>query len=221
MSRGDLPLPCFNEVSVMVRTAWAFGSGSFYVIPSNRDTSVRVSPAPGGLRPLKHPMDPTLLARRQAAADPHNAALSRWPGRNSDAFAQELRTVVSDLHWLAQEADRTGGDPVERARTWRYLGDAYFHLAQGRDSDLLSRAAVAYIRAEQLNEGGDELESAKLTFKFANTLWGLSQGIDVPLLEEARRRYLDALEVFRVEAPAHVPTVEQTLAILDHQLALA
>src|SRR5256885_5006890 len=125
----------------------------------------------------------SLLTRRRAVIDRHDAALKRWPDRNGADFAAELRCVVQELTTLTR-AGITGweANEAEYARTLWYLGDAYFDLAQGRDRALLAQGAQAYRRAEALLTGSNTVEQAKLDFNFGNTLRGLSSGEDVALL---------------------------------------
>lgn len=165
-------------------------------------------------------MTTEILRRRQAATERHDAALARWPDRSGDAFAREMTAVVDDLDRLAKEADALDADPVERARTWRYLGDAYFDLARGKDRAVLERGADAYERAGEVLGEADPLERAKLDFNWGNTLRALSGGTDRAPLEEARLRYEFARETFRQLQPALVPVVGQALRTLEAQLAV-
>ncbi len=165
-------------------------------------------------------MRETLLRRRQAATERHDAALARWPDRSGDAFAREMTAVVDDLDRLAREADALDADPVERARTWRYLGDACFDLARGKDRAVLERGADAYERAGEVLGEADPLERAKLDFNWGNTLRAVSGGTDRALLEETRLRYEFARETFRQLQPALVPAVGQALRTLEAQLAV-
>ncbi|GKS57017.1 hypothetical protein YTPLAS18_05440 [Nitrospira sp.] len=164
-------------------------------------------------------MTPSQLSRRQAAVDRHDAALARWPDRTGPAFANELKGVVSELSALAVEADASGGDALERSRTWRYLADAYFDLAQGKEASLLSQGVEAYSKAEALlSDLGQTVEEAKLNFNFANTLRGLSAGTKQPLMEEAKTRYQRAAVVFARELPQYVAQVRSALESLEAQL---
>ena len=161
------------------------------------------------------------LQRRQAALDQHDAAMARWPQHGGQAFEQQMREVVRDLETIAREADRGDPDELERSRTWRYLGDAYFDLAAGKDATLLQEGVAAYRRAEALLENAESpVDRAKLDFNLANTLRGLGGAADRPLLEEARRRYGQALETFSHHAPQFVAQVKANIAMLAAQLTI-
>jgi hypothetical protein len=167
-------------------------------------------------------MTPDLLQRRQVAADRHDQALERWPNRTGDGFVRELRAIIEELSQVAREADGAPGSAAEQARTWRWLGDAFFDLARGSDRPTLEQGRQAYERAEEIGgKAGDVLEDAKRNFSFANTLRALSDGTNVAFLQDARRRYDAALETFRRRLPQAIPQVENALAVLDQQLALA
>lgn len=58
------------------------------------------------------------------------------------AFAAELTGGVSELEDIARSAD-AGADPIELAKTYRWLGDAFFDLARGMDQSALVRGAAA------------------------------------------------------------------------------
>ena len=167
-------------------------------------------------------MKAALRERRGAAAERHDAALARCPSREGSVFTDELRAVAAELEDVAAKADVPSSDPVEVAKTYRWLGDAYFDLARGRDEEPMIRGSNAYKRAEELLAGAEApLEKAKLNFNYANTLRGLSEGSDITLLEEARNRYSRALDGFRTHAPQYTAQVEQTMSSIEPQIALA
>lgn len=167
-------------------------------------------------------MRQNLEQRRQAALDRHDHAIATWADRTVDPFKREMREVVRELDSIAREADQTDGDALERSRTWRWLGDAYFDLAAGKELEALAEARMAYSHAEALlRDVASPLDHGKLNFNFANTLRGLSGGKDRELLEEARVRYLRARNIFGREAPNLVQQVDAYLGTLDAQLALS
>ena len=164
-----------------------------------------------------------LRERRDHAAARHDAALERFPTRQGDTFRQELRSVVDELTAIAKAADTPTADPVEAAKTYRWLGDAYFDLGLGKDESLLTRGSQVYKRAEELLGAAEApVEKAKLAFNYANTLRGLSQGADVGLLEAAQTRYESAARTFRKHhLPDLAATVEEQLRTIEPQLRLA
>lgn len=164
-----------------------------------------------------------LRERRDDAAARHDAALGRFPTRQGDAFRRELRAVVDELTAIAQAADSPTADPVEVARTYRWLGDAYFDLGLGREESALTRGSQAYRRAEELLAAAEApVEKAKLDFNYANTLRGLSQGFDIALLEAAQTRYESAARTFRRHhLPDLAASVEEQLRTIEPQAHLA
>lgn len=167
-------------------------------------------------------MNRQLRERRNRAAERHDAALARYPSREGDVFTCELQWVVNELREVAEAADDPSSDPVEVSKTYRWLGDASFDLARGKEVDTLTRGAQAYQRSEELLANAETpVERAKLDFNYANTLRGLSAGVDVGLLEAAQTRYERATRAFRMHhLPDLAATVEQQLRSLDPQLRL-
>jgi hypothetical protein len=164
-----------------------------------------------------------LRERRDRAFDRHEAALSAYPNREGDAFTRELQAVVDELVAVTRAADDPSADPVEVAKAYRWLGDAYFDLGRGANADALKRGAWAYGRSGELLADADApLEQAKLDFNYGNTLRGLSGGEDAGLLEAAQARYERAVKVFQaLHFPDWQATVEQQLRSIDPQLRLA
>jgi hypothetical protein len=164
-----------------------------------------------------------LRERRGLAAERHDSALARYPTREGTAFESELRTVVEELTEVAKAADSPSSDPVEVAKTYRWLGDAYFDLGRGRDEAALISGSKAYHRVEELLAGQEApLEKAKLNFNYGNTLRGLSQGFHVGLLEAAQIRYENAKQVFNAhQLPDLAGMVTEQLRTIDPQLRLA
>jgi hypothetical protein len=168
-------------------------------------------------------MDPQLLARRQVAADRHDAALNAFPRREGAEFQRELRAVIEELTAISAASDAKVSDPVERARTLTWLGSAYFDLGRGIDQQLLSESARCYLLAEELiPEEDSPLFKAKLAFNFANTLRGQSQGLDVGVLEAAEHRYEQAAAAFKgLGQLALAKQAQGNLDTLRTQLSLA
>jgi hypothetical protein len=169
-------------------------------------------------------MDPSLQARREAAADRHDAAMRRSPRREGAEFQRELEAVIAELTAVEAALERAvPPDPVERARTLSWLGSAYFDLGRGLDPNLLSESARCYLVAEEiLGEEDAPLLKAKIDFNFANTLRGQSSGSNVALLETAEHRYSQARAVFKMLGqPALVKQADECLRSLGPQLGLA
>jgi len=168
-------------------------------------------------------MKAKLRERRGTAAERHDVALSRYPTREGSIFEGELCAVVAELTDVAAAADVPSSDPVEVAKTYRWLGDAYFDLARGRDEAAMTFGSRAYQRAEDLLAGAEApLEKAKLNFNYGNTLRGLSQGFHVGLLEAAQIRYENAKKAFNAhQLPDLAAMVAEQLRTIDPQLRLA
>ncbi len=168
-------------------------------------------------------MKAELRDRRDHAAERHDRALARHPTRQGDAFQRQLQAVVDELTTIAKVADVPSSDPVEVARTYRWLGDACVDLGQGRENNLLTRGTQAYRRAEELLAGTvASVEKAKLNFNYGHTLRGLSQGFDIGLLEAAQARYESAMRTFSANRLADLAAVvNDELKAIDPQLRLA
>lgn len=164
-----------------------------------------------------------LRERRDLAFRRHDAALSAHPDREGTAFTRELQAVVAELTEVTRAADEPSADPVEVAKAYRWLGDAYFDLGRGTDAAALKCGALAYERCEELLTGADApLDRAKLDFNFGNTLRGLSGGEDVALLAVAHERYERAAKAFQsLHLPDLQGIVQQQLRSIDPQLRLA
>jgi len=167
-------------------------------------------------------MEKSLRQRRDRAGARHESALTRFPTREGDAFTEELAGIVAELTEVAETADVRDADPVEVAKAYRWLGDAYFDLARSKDLSVLARGAAAYRRAaELLVDAEAPVEKAKLDFNSANTLRALSRGSDVGLLEAAQTRYERAQAAFRRHAlPELASMVADQLETLGPQLRL-
>lgn len=150
-------------------------------------------------------MTPDQLKRREALLTRNDAALDRWPQRSGKDFVREMTAVAKGLEALAREVDTAQGDQLERSRNWRFVGNAYFDLANAKDLELLKLAADAYKKAEALLAGIDNaIEKMKLDYSYGHALFHLSDAKDLALVQEARRRYASALEIARAKMPAGV-----------------
>ncbi len=166
-------------------------------------------------------MTPGQLRRRAALLAKGDAALDRFPQRSGSEFVHEMTEVADGLASLAEAADRAGGDRLERARTWRHLGNAYFDLGSGRVKAQLERAAEAFARAGTLLAGlNDPVETVKLNYSWGQTLLRLCDARDRRLASQARDRFATALPLARTHMPAGVAGLERALGDAERVVAL-
>jgi hypothetical protein len=166
-------------------------------------------------------MTPEQLEHRNALMDRLDGIDAREAAGRSDALRRERAEVIRELLVLAQEADSTQADRLERGRTWRFIGMNYYDLGAGIEVESLELARDAYNRAETLLLGLDDAEEhAKLDLFFGSALRGLARGTDRRLLEEAMLRYRRAREVLRDGPPQRLAYLEQQLSLAELQLAL-
>jgi hypothetical protein len=172
-------------------------------------------------------MTPDQLQRRAILFARNDAALDRWPDGEDPAFKQEVEAVAYALQDLACEADAADGDRLERTRTWRYAGNAFYDLSSGKADPALRHAYAAYSKAEALLENIDDAEEQrKLDYYLGHTLMGLSQGKNLDLAREAQQRYARSLQTARRAMPEAVASAEHALAkeavaSAEHALAKA
>ena len=165
-------------------------------------------------------MTPSLLRRRQKLVDRSDAALERWPERTGRQFAREMSQIAEGLEALAKEADAQGGNCLERCRTWRYAGNAYFDLGNGKDLPEMKKAVSAFKAAEPLLDASDDpVERMKLNYSLGHALFHLSDATDVTLAQEARDRYAFALTLARNHLPEAAGPAQQALANADRLLS--
>ena len=157
-------------------------------------------------------MTPAQLQRRKKLLERSDAALERWPDRKGRDFADTMNVVAEGLAALAAVADRDGADAVERARTWRQLGNAYFDLGVEGGGAKLEQAVAAFESAERLLDGADEpVEKMKLNYSFGQTLLQLSEARDLVRARQAHDRFATALGLARKYEWAAVAPAERAL----------
>ena len=162
------------------------------------------------------------LRRREGLMGRLDAIVALAPGPSFDAAAREHAEVVAQLESLAKEADLTDGDVVQRSRTWRFVGGAYFNLGSGRDPERLRSAKTALDHAEELLATADDPgERGRLDMLYGSVLRSLAGGTDLALLEQANLRYRLALEKLRDGPQELVTYIQQQQRILKQQLVLA
>jgi len=157
-------------------------------------------------------MLPSLLQRRTALLTRGDGALDRWPDRQGPQFVREMTAVAEGLEAIAVAADRGGGDRLDRARTWRQVGNAYFDLNREGGREQLEHAAAAFRTAEILLEGANEpVEALKLDYSFGQTLMLLCAAKDLQFASAARDRFANALRLAREHLPDGVSSLERAL----------
>jgi hypothetical protein len=134
-----------------------------------------------------------------------------------------MHAVVEDLEALAREGDATGGDRLERARTWRYAAHAWLDLGRGGDIECLEHARADLDNAEALLVGIDDpVERMKLEAGYGHVLRHLARArVDPSLVWEARHRLAAALALARTVQPDAVPPLQAALANTDSVMPLA
>lgn len=157
-------------------------------------------------------MDPILVARREAARDRHDHAWVVSPEGRGAEFATEMAAIVEALKAIIVEAgDAPAEGDVDLAKTWRYLGEAWFDLARVWGTPARAEALAAFECGVATLAGQPAREDAPLTVGRANAKFGLAEGRDVKLLREAIALYEEALPKVRAEFPDDVPGVERSL----------
>jgi hypothetical protein len=145
------------------------------------------------------------LRERNALVARGEALLDRFPKRTGEEFIREMTAVANGLEAIAQSADRadrSGSDALERARTWRHLGNACYDLGTGRQRPQLERASGAFAHADALLANLNEpVEKLKVNYSWGRTLLLLCDGQDPQLAVQARDRFRAALAL----APEHLP----------------
>jgi len=122
---------------------------------------------------------------------------------------------------MAAAAGVRGGD-LEVAKSWRYVGDAWFDLGRVRGKPAHTQALAAFERGQAALVGvSDPLENAILTVGKANSNLGLAGGRDVMLLQRAITLYEEALPTIRAELPEARAGVEHSLGQARAMLIVA
>jgi nucleoside 2-deoxyribosyltransferase len=164
---------------------------------------------------------PDQLRRRASLLEQSDAALDRFPDRLGTEFVREMTVVAEGLAALADVADRDGADALERARTWRHLGNAHFHLGNGYNMPELERSAAAFERAEALLRAvPDPLETLKVNYGLGKTLLQMSRARDPRIAAKARDRLVTALELAPEHLPAALPYLKESLADAERVVSL-
>ena len=166
-------------------------------------------------------MDATQYARRQGILREINMVLGSGQERTGGEFFRQMEPLVRELEVLVRNVDETSGDKLERARNWRYLGNAYFDSGAGVDPGRLEQAAEAYKHAERLLVGIENpIEQMKLSYSYGLALFGLSRRSNYWMVEESRHRYLRALEIAEREMCEAVEPIRSALSAADQVIGL-
>ncbi|HEV8549626.1 MAG TPA: hypothetical protein VGQ57_11375, partial [Polyangiaceae bacterium] len=159
-----------------------------------------------------------LVAERARLADAHDRAKNQWHVSQPE-FLAAVRPVADALAGVAERVLQTAGTPtLEIARSYMWLGDALFDLAQGRHVPF-APAVAAYRTAEPyVKVTHDPLISAKYDFNLANIL--LRAESSKAGLEEAVLRYERALPILQANEPAAAVRLEVDLVQARKMLEL-
>src|SRR5215831_14532490 len=150
------------------------------------------------------------LKRREGMLSRSDRALEKWPDRKGPEFTSEMQAVIRALETLAQEADLHSSNVLERARNWRYIGIAYFDLADAREMSLLKKSEAVFANSEALSRDlHDDIETAKLNYSYGQALFHLSASGERKLLEQAVQRYKTALAKARRAMPEGVALAQE------------
>jgi hypothetical protein len=154
-----------------------------------------------------------LIEHRQQLVDRHDQALARYTVADAQ-FGAEVRRIVQGLAGVAESMEHAPGvSAMDKARSFMWLGDAQFDLAQGRHAPF-DDAVASYERAEPyVALAHDALLRAKYCANLGNILLR-GQGSDIPSLERVLQLYDEALPTLRNDLPAQagVIGVERTRA---------
>ena len=132
-----------------------------------------------------------------------------------------MSAVADGLSALARSIDRNKDDALERLRTWRFAGNAYFDLGAGRDRAALEHAAHAYERAEAaLGRKREPVELVKLNYCYGQTLLFLSDGKDLGQAKAALMRLQAGLKLARTHMPAGIASLEKLVQDAERVVAL-
>jgi hypothetical protein len=151
-----------------------------------------------------------LVFARKSLADVHDRARASFTHAHPE-FGRVVRDVATGLERIAAQMMRTRDvAPIEIGRSYMWLGDALFDLAQGRHAPFgpaidAYRAADPYVRI-----GHDDLLSAKYDANFAYVLMRADPSPSV--LAEVIERYRRSLPMLRAHEPAYAASIDRELA---------
>ena len=172
-------------------------------------------------RAERYTMNSIQYARRQGVLRQINSVLERWPERTGADFLRQMEPLVREFEALVRDIDATVGDKLERARSWRYLGNAYYDLGAGTNPAQLELATDAYKQAELLLVGIENpSEQMKLAYSFGQALFGLSRRSNFWMVEESRHKFLQALEIAEKEMSEAVDPIRSALSAADKVIDL-
>lgn len=157
-----------------------------------------------------------LIAERAQLADQHDHAKANWQLADPQ-FAQAVQPLALALSRVVDDMLQIPEAPtIEVARSYMWLGDALFDLAQGRHNEFgpalqAYRAAEPYVRVTR-----DATLSAKYDANFANIQ--LRSVTRIEHVQDVVRRYERALPQLRLVAPPQAARVEVELAQAQRML---
>ena len=169
-------------------------------------------------------MTRTQLRHRDRLLARHETILDQCSDRSGKTFQREMASLTHEFESLAREADAARGDRLERARTWRYVGNAYFDLANGQSAEQLNHAAAAFQKSEALLQDIDAaIDNMKLDLCYGQALlhlFRLSEGKEPGFAEQARLRHASALAIAETKMPDQVESLKAALAQAEQAIAL-
>jgi hypothetical protein len=144
-----------------------------------------------------------------------------WPQTEDQEHFLRTEAAVQELELLAKNTDETCTDRLERARSWRQVGNAYVELSLNAGPEMLDSAISAYKRAEMCLAGIQHpVERMLLSFSYGNALFNRSRRNDLWIVQEARDRYAKAHEIAKNEMPAAVAEIESALETAERVIEI-
>ena len=151
----------------------------------------------------------------------NDVLLENYPQHSGPEFCRGMGQVAADLSELAEELEQSSRDSFEPARVWRYAGNAWFDLGNGKDPQALEQATCAYVHAEtRLEDSDDSVEHMKLDYSLGQALLGLSKGENLELAENAQTRLRSALDIAHrdsgdtcIEQPGRIHAFAKLLSV--------
>jgi hypothetical protein len=134
------------------------------------------------------------------------------PSETDPAVVTTARSAIDELNRIVKQQGED--DSFEAAKTWKYLGDAYWYAASRKDQEALSNARRCYYRAEA-GYASDPVATAKLNFNLGNVLRLIDKGFNYECLLEAKRRYMKAAQLLRLHQPEMVQAVDRSIRDLE------
>jgi len=157
-------------------------------------------------------MTPDQLLRRSMLVSKDEDIRRDWPEHTGEQFIYSMSKIVAKFESLAQEADAGNGDPLERARTWRFTGLAYFDLGNAENQPDLLNALSAYKKSIALSDlVNDPVETMKINYSMGHVLFRLSDENNLSQLKLAEKHHVIALQKAKQALPSAIETAQEAL----------